>query len=161
MLEKSANPQALERFPRFGEKKPDHSAFAPSRFPAKSPQILGIFQAHPGLRACLRKGKWRSKGNCESNRLWPLQCRPTQRLATSLPHCAAMLSSLCKPSNTIRTLCSAACCLLVARRLSRDSFRLAHGPVGRVISSSASLCSGLQRARDPQYLKSPLWSHRC
>jgi hypothetical protein len=72
LLEKSANPQALERIPRFGEKKPDHSAPAPSRFLAKSPQILGNFQAHPGLRACLRKGRWRRKGNRESNRLWAL-----------------------------------------------------------------------------------------
>jgi hypothetical protein len=69
-LEKSANPQALERILRFGEKKPNYSAFAPSRFLAKSPQILGKFEALSGLRACLRKGRWRRKGDRESNRLW-------------------------------------------------------------------------------------------
>ena len=72
MLEKLAYPQALERIPRFGEKKPDHSALAPSRFLAESPQILGNFQAHPGLRACFRKGKWRRKGNREGESLWSL-----------------------------------------------------------------------------------------
>ena len=72
-MEKSAHPQALERIPRFGEEKPDHSAPAPSRFLAKSPQILGNFQAHPGLRACLRKGRWRRKGNWKSESLWSLR----------------------------------------------------------------------------------------
>jgi transposase InsO family protein len=48
-LEKSARSQALERIPRFGEKKPNYSAPAPSRFLAKSPQMLGNFQAHLGL----------------------------------------------------------------------------------------------------------------
>ena len=69
LVGKSANAQALERIPRFGEKKPHHSAPAPSRFLAKSPQILGNIQAHPGLRACLRKGRWRRKGNREGNLL--------------------------------------------------------------------------------------------
>ena len=34
--------------------------------------MLENFKAHSGLRACLRKGKWRGKGNRESNRLWLL-----------------------------------------------------------------------------------------
>ena len=34
--------------------------------------MLENFQAHPGLRACLRKGKWRRKGNRKEERLWPL-----------------------------------------------------------------------------------------
>jgi hypothetical protein len=72
LLEKSPQPQALERIPRFGEKKPNHSALAPSRFLAKSPQMLGNFQAHPGLRACLRKEKWRRKGSRKDETLWPL-----------------------------------------------------------------------------------------
>jgi hypothetical protein len=62
----------LERIPRFGEKKLDHSALALSRFLAKNPQILGNLEAPAGLRACLRKGKWRRKGNCESECLWAL-----------------------------------------------------------------------------------------
>ena len=72
MLEKSANPQALERTPRFGEKKPDHSASAPSRFLAKSPQMLGNFKAPAGLRASLRNGRWRRKGNRQRETLCPL-----------------------------------------------------------------------------------------
>ena len=48
----------------------DHSTLAPSRFSAKSPQILGNFRARPGLRPCLRKGKWCRKGDRESERLW-------------------------------------------------------------------------------------------
>jgi hypothetical protein len=74
-LEKSANPQALERIPRFGEKKPGYSVLAPSRFLAKSLQILGNLQAHPGQRACFGKGRWRRKGNRESNLLWALFSR--------------------------------------------------------------------------------------
>ena len=34
--------------------------------------MLGNFQAHPGLRACLRKGKWRRKGDRESESICPL-----------------------------------------------------------------------------------------
>ena len=32
--------------------------------------MLGNFKAHPGLRACLRKGKWRSNGNRKGETLW-------------------------------------------------------------------------------------------
>ncbi len=65
--------QKIEMFPdRLLEKKPDHSASAPSRFLAKSPQTLGNFKAHPGLRACFGKGRWRRKGNRKEERLWPL-----------------------------------------------------------------------------------------
>jgi hypothetical protein len=63
LYEKTANPQALEKIPRFGRKKPDHSALAPSRFLAKSTRMLGNFAAHPGLRACLRQACWRRKGD--------------------------------------------------------------------------------------------------
>jgi hypothetical protein len=34
--------------------------------------MLEFFKAQPGLGACLRKGKWRRKGNREGNRLWPI-----------------------------------------------------------------------------------------
>ncbi len=34
--------------------------------------MLGNFKAHPGLRACLRKGKWRRKGNRKGETLWSL-----------------------------------------------------------------------------------------
>ncbi len=76
----------VTRIPRFGEKKPDHSVLAPSRFLAKSPQILGNFQAHPGLRACLRKGKWRSIGDRKGETLWPLVFKGPAFRAAELLH---------------------------------------------------------------------------
>jgi hypothetical protein len=48
----------LEKTSGFGEKKPNHSAPAPSSFLAKNPQMLGSFQAHPGLRARFGEGRW-------------------------------------------------------------------------------------------------------
>ncbi len=41
-----------------------------SLFLAKSPQIFRNFWPHSRLRVCFRKGKWRRKGDRESERLW-------------------------------------------------------------------------------------------
>ncbi len=71
---------------------PDHSALTLSRFLAKSPQMLGNLQAQPGLRACLRKGKWRRKGNRESERLWV-----GWPFAQKIPGCSNNLTWLGQP----------------------------------------------------------------
>ena len=69
---KSLKSPAMERIGTEERIFAEYSVTAPATRISKPLRKHGIFQAHPGLRACLRKGRWRSKGNREGETLCPL-----------------------------------------------------------------------------------------
>ena len=69
---KSLKSPAMERIGAGERIFAAYSDTAPATQISKPLRKHGNFKAHPGLRACLRKGRWRRKGNREGNRLWPV-----------------------------------------------------------------------------------------